>query len=271
MAADREIFGEASRLSGAGRSFALVSILSTSGSTPRSEGRMLVREDGSTLGTVGGGILESTARDEALEALRAQKSGILEFNLDSGPGGKALDMLCGGRVTLAVDVVKGRRSLVIVGAGHVGLALARLADFLGFRITVADERAELCQPERFPASTELVTGKSLETLLETLGNRPASAIVIATQAEDERAVRSIAARDWAYVGMLGSRAKVTRLFAKLAAEGIDPGWLNTIRAPVGLDVGAETPEEIALSTLTEVMAVMNGSDCLPLYVKARKD
>jgi xanthine dehydrogenase accessory factor len=154
-----------------------------------------------------------------------------------------------------------RRRLLIVGAGHVGLALARLASFAGCAVSVVDERLEMVSKERFPMAEALYSGSDLIEALKKVPADPDAAVVIATHADDERALRAMLQRTWSYCGMLGSRRKVKILFEKLGGEGTDPELLAKVRAPIGLDIGAETPEEIAISILAEIFADDTSTSC----------
>jgi len=254
MNEESTIFSEAARLAGSGAPFAIASIVATQGSTPRTNARMLVRGDGTTMGTIGGGNLEQRVAADALECMKSGGSRTIRYSLDSCSGLESVDMLCGGSVEVFLDVVASRRRIVIIGAGHVGLALARLADFAGFRVAVADERQELMTKERFPMAAELYCREDLIEALNLLPADPDAVIVIATHSDDERALRTMIGRQWSYLGMLGSRKKVKLLFGKLKAEGYPESLLDRVRAPVGLDIEAETPEEIAISILAEILA-----------------
>lgn len=272
MKGDAEIFAEAAALSARGAAFALCTIDAAAGSVPRTSARLLVRADGTTLGTIGGGSLELKVIADALSGLRAgaQSSTSTAAGLSS-PAAKhydasSLGMLCGGSVEVHFDLVAAARSLLIVGAGHVGLALARLADAAGFRISVADDRPSLAERSRFPMAASIHCAHPLEAALKAAldemddvesGRR---AIVIATHADDERALRFLIGKRWDYLGMLGSRAKVRALKERLATEGLNPALRARLRAPVGLDIGAETPEEIGVSILAEILADLNSAD-----------
>lgn len=261
MADDAEIFAEATRLSRSGRTFALAGIVAASGSTPRASARMLVRADSTTLGTIGGGLLESRVIADALACIASRRPKVLRYDLDSCSGRDSVGMLCGGSMEVFIDVVPPRRRLLIVGAGHVGLALARLASFAGPAVSVVDERLEMVSKERFPMAEALYSGSDLIEALKKVPADPDDAVVIATHADDERALRAVLQRTWRYCGMLGSRRKIKILFEKLKGEGIDPELLAKVRAPIGLDIGAETPEEIAISILAEILADDTSTSC----------
>lgn len=248
------IFAEAARLADSGSPFAIASIVASQGSTPRSRARMLVRGDATTLGTIGGGIVESRVVSDALECMKTGHSRVIRYVLDSCSGQESIAMLCGGSMEVFIDIAASRRRLVIIGAGHVGLALAKLADFAGFRVAVVDERRELVTKERFPMASELYCEEDLVDTLKMLPEDLDAAFVIATHSDDERALRTLIGGKWSYLGMLGSRRKVKILFDKMIQEGIPETLLARVRAPIGLDIGAETPEEIAISILAEILA-----------------
>jgi len=237
--------------------FALAGIVAASGSTPRSKARMLVRSDASTLGTIGGGIVESKVIVDALECMRLKKSRLARYDLDSCAGKDSVGMLCGGSMEVFIDVVPARRKLVIVGAGHVGQALAKLADFAGFGVSIVDERKDMASAERFPMAESLYCNENLVEALKGLPFDPEASIVIATHADDERALRALLVKPWSYLGMMGSRRKVLTLMDTLRGEGFSPDLLSKVRAPIGLDIEAETPEEIAISIIAEILADAN--------------
>ncbi|HWR10958.1 MAG TPA: XdhC/CoxI family protein [Rectinemataceae bacterium] len=261
MSDDADIFAEAARLSRFGLRFALAGIVSSSGSTPRSKARMLMRGDGTTLGTIGGGIVESKVIADAAECLKSGESRTARYDLDTCSGKDSVGMLCGGSMEVFIDVVVGRPRLVIIGAGHVGLALAKLADFAGFGVAVVDERPSMVTGERFPMAEALYCDGDLVESLNKLPADPEALIVIATHSDDERALRAMIGRPWKYLGMLGSRGKVSLLMEKLGREGVEPTLLAKVRAPIGLDIDAETPEEIAISILSEIIADTRSSTC----------
>ncbi|MDX9826211.1 MAG: XdhC/CoxI family protein [Spirochaetia bacterium] len=256
MAEDAKVLAEAAVLSAEGRAFAMVSIVSSEGSAPRTRARLLVRADGSTLGTIGGGNLETKVVSEALACIAESKSRLLEYELVETDDDHGAFMHCGGSQELYVDVIPARRRLLIVGAGHVGLALARLADYLGFSIEIADDREEATQREGFPKTAIFYADQDLRRLLSSIPSDPSRAIVIATHSRDAEVLRVLIGQPWAYLGLLGSRRKVGRLLRELEAEGCSKELLNTVHAPVGLDIGAETPEEIAVSILGEILSVV---------------
>ncbi|MBD3334758.1 MAG: xanthine dehydrogenase [Candidatus Eisenbacteria bacterium] len=238
-----------------GESFAMVTVVEAVGSAPGKPGhKMIVFGDGRQEGTVGGGSVEARAREAAQAMLAQGRGGILSYSLDpETPLG--IDSPCGGKVTLAVEVVAAAVRMLLCGGGHVSQAFARVAAELRYRAVVADERAELLRAERFPAAAELVC-ESPEAYIERTGLDRFSHVVIFTHDHhlDREILRRVAQSGYAgYVGMIGSRRKWAQTREALEAEGIDPDWLSAVHCPVGLDIGAQSPAEIAVAMAGEII------------------
>lgn len=259
-----DLFSKAAELNACNVPFAMATIVSASGSTPRGKAKMIVLSDGSSFGTVGGGLVEAKVIEEARKAMDFDRSTMLEYSLDHGPGPGSLDMECGGAVKVLVEVFGARPRVLIAGGGHVGLEIARLARMLGHRVAVVDDRPDFVTPERFPMAAELYVQEDMDAALSAAPVDGNTCVVIATHAGDERALRHFIGADFRYLGFLGSRRKVRVLIDKFRSEGIPERQLDRIRAPIGLDLGAETPEEIAVSILAEIMATISGRDAAPL-------
>jgi xanthine dehydrogenase accessory factor len=242
-----------------GDTVALVTIVSTRGSTPQRVGaKMLVYADGRTLGTIGGGCYESDAFGKAREALRTRKSRLVEYEL-TDDFAEETGLICGGQMQVFIEPIEPPPQLVILGAGHVGLQLGRLAPALGFRVTVVDDRERFANRERFPDADNVV----VDSIPDWIDRTPLSSVayvVVLTRGhrQDYDAVRALAGRELRYVGLIGSRAKVAKVVDRALAEGVSPDWLRTVHSPIGLDIGAVTPEEIAVSILAELIAVRRG-------------
>ena len=239
-----------------GERAALVTIVRASGSTPQRAGaKMLLLEDGRTVGTIGGGCYESDALGKARLVLAGGKPQLVQYELNDDIAAEN-GLICGGRMDVFIEPVSAPPDLYIVGAGHVGFHLARFAAEVGFRLHVVDDRAAFANRERFPHAAEVVVD-DVAAWLAAAPLAPRSHVVIVTRGHryDLEAVRALAAREVAYVGLIGSRAKVARLFDTLVAEGVPPQVLRRVHAPIGLDIGAVTPEEIAISIVAELIAV----------------
>jgi xanthine dehydrogenase accessory factor len=236
---------------------AVVTVVSTQGSTPRDVGsKMLVRPDGSTLGSIGGGALEAQATSDALRALAEGRSRMVEYGLQ---GGDADLGLCGGDVRVFIEVVNPAPVLLVIGSGHVGRSLAGLGSRMGFNVVVADDRKEYLTSDRLPAGvrTQLIR---LDELAEQVDINDRCYVVIATRGheQDEIVLRQVVGKPATYIGLLGSHGKVGTLFERLLADGVSEESLARVHAPVGLDVGAMNPEEIALSIMAEIVMVRRG-------------
>lgn len=258
-----DIYEEIAALVKQNEPFAVATILKAKGSTPRHVGKMIVRRDGSISGTVGGGPAEAQVIRDALAAIADGQSRMAEYTLDEAAHG-GLNMLCGGSLTVFIEAMGAKPLLLIVGAGHVGLALARLAQSLPFRIAVVDERPEYANRERYPMASQIETDPDITRALARVPVDSSACIVIATTDSDERCLAAVATSGAAYIGMIGSGRKVRMVLERLNSHGIPQSATGRVRAPVGLDIGAETPEEIAVSILAEILCVRAGRSGRPL-------
>ena len=242
-----------------GEDGALVTIVSANGSTPQRVGaKMLVFPDGRTVGTIGGGCYENDAFWKAKEAIQSRKPQLVKYDLNDDFA-QENGLVCGGQMQVYIEPLESTPRLYVIGAGHVGYHLARLAHTVGFRTHVLDDREKFANKQRFPDADEVI----VDTIPEWLhrADIPANAyVVIVTRGHthDLDALRALAARDLRYLGLIGSRAKVKRIYDVLLEEGMPPECLGRINAPVGLDIGAVSPEEIAVAILAELIAVRRG-------------
>ena len=242
-----------------GEEAALVTIVSAQGSTPQRVGaKMLVFADGRTVGTIGGGCYENDALGKAREALQTRKSQLVRYDLtddfveESG-------LICGGQMQVYIEPIEPAPHLYIVGAGHVAQHLACVAKPVGFRTHVLDDREKFANRERFPDADE-ITVDSIPEWLHRADVPSHAYVVVVTRGHrhDLDALRALAARDLRYLGLIGSKAKVKRIYDALVAEAMPLECLWRVHAPIGLDIGAITPEEIAVSILAELIAVRRG-------------
>ncbi|MBI5432902.1 MAG: XdhC family protein [Planctomycetes bacterium] len=254
------VFEELVRLRALGEPCALATIVKTRGSTPgKTTMRMLVRRDGSFLGTVGGGCLESEVLEAALQCMRDELSRTLSFSLNERdyPGS---GLLCGGQVEVFVEAIVEPR-LFLFGGGHVSGAIAKLARMVGFHVTVGDDRDEFASLARHPDAHEATVGP-FDELARALAPADDGFLVIATRGHDQdgevlEALWRAGCRP-RYLAMIGSRAKRAQLFADLRQRGVDAGFLERVRSPMGLPIGARTHEEIAVSVVAELIQVRRG-------------
>lgn len=253
-----DIFEALVKVGKKGTGAALCTIIRTKGSTPRSDGsKMLVYADGSIVGTIGGGEVEGRVIQDALEAIQSGETKILSFDLidpiKGDPG------ICGGSVEVFIDPLAQAEELVVIGGGHVGKAVVFLAKWLGFRVILSDDREEFCTPEFVPGADEYIHC-DLEDLADHYQITPGTSFVLATRSNqvDIRGIPELLALDPAYIGVISSRRRWKLTEEQLLESGVNKGDLKGIHAPVGLDIKAETPEEIAVSILAEVMQVSRG-------------
>ena len=253
-----------------GESVALVTIVRTQGSTPQRPGaKMLVYADGRTVGTIGGGCYENEAQLKAREAIATGRSALLHYELNDDFA-QENGLICGGRMDVHVDPLEPTPDLYIIGAGHVGYHLARGASDAGFRLHVVDDRLKFASAERFPGADVAV--EPIPEWLHRAEIPPSAFVVVVTRGHvhDLDAMRALAARDLRYLGLIGSRAKVARIADALLAEGMPPECLERVHAPIGLDIGAVTPAEIAISILAELIAVRRGISVETLSLSAAR-
>ncbi len=257
MPTDLELLSEAARLLERGKSFALCTVVEKKGSGPRDVGaKMLVDEDGKNFGTIGGGKVERALVDESLIAIKEHKSKKVTFNLNKSQVGGTVGtgMICGGELTVLADVIEPTPRLIIVGSGHVALPLATIAKAVGFQIIVVDDERKLVTKERFPMAESIIAGdyaKVFDNFM--LGSRDFVVIAHGEPEHDYIALKKVIQKNPAYVGLLGSKTKAKILSEKLRVEGVSEEHINTLHAPLGLDIGAQTPEEIVISILAEII------------------
>ena len=253
-----------------GEMVALATVVQVRGSAPRHAGaRMLVWPDGHIMGTVGGGTLEERVMQHAQEALQARR-GRLERYLFSTDGNPESVGLCGGEVMVHIEALEPAPTLVVIGAGYVALALAQGASLAGMRLVVVDDRAEFLAPERWPTAAERIhvaydrETEHLESMPISL--TPSTYVLAATWGWDVPALAQVLGADSmpAYMGLIASKTKWRVMREALLAKGISAERLNHVHAPAGLDLGAETQGEIALSVLAEMLAVRRQATAMPM-------
>ncbi|ADI83041.1 XdhC family protein [Geobacter sulfurreducens] len=247
---DLELYEEIARLARLGEPFALATVVASSGSSPRKAGaKMLIRGDGSALGTVGGGHVEQDTLAAARASLAEGAPRTLEFVLTEEHG-----YACGGSMSVFIEPQGRRPLLVMFGAGHVGRAVTALAHGCGFRVVVIDERPEYAVPALLPGADEIVCAP-VDAAFARLTLDRESFAVIATpgHVHDFDAVRGCLATEVGFIGLLGSRRKREALMKALTEEGYEAVRQARVVTPVGLDIGAQTPEEIAVSIVGQLV------------------
>ena len=251
-----DIYEEIVKLRKEGRRGAVATIVNVHGSIPSFKtAKMLVRDDGSIFGTIGGGCVEAEIWQAAREVMESEKPRTLTFNLNQDPKYDT-GLVCGGTLDIFVEPILPPASLYVFGAGHVSVNLYKVARSAGFDVTVVDDRESYANRERFPEAKEVIA-EDYEQAMARLAPSESSYIVIVTRGhrDDMRVLRWAVQTPARYVGMIGSRRKTITIFRELTEEGIAPELFQRVHAPVGLDIGAVTPEEIAVAITAELIAV----------------
>ena len=261
----QEILDAIQKLRHEGGRGAMATVIETGGSAPQKPGsRMVLRPDGDLVGTVGGGAVEHRIVD-ALEACRDGESAHT-LDLDLGK----LGMSCGGRMKVFIEPLEAPSRLVIFGAGHVGLATAPLASSVGFAVTIVDERAELNCEDRFPGCRRIVAApkEAVEQLgkpstKQEAGPAPWFLIMTHDHGLDDAALEACLHSPHEYIGLIGSQRKVFRILRAIGSRSKLPS-LERLYAPVGIDLGAQSPNELALSIVAEMVALRHGREATHL-------
>jgi len=254
----KSIFQALAELESKNESAALCTVVRSQGSTPRnSTSKMLVYEDGSIIGTVGGGELENRVFEAAMEALIDGKAQLLEYRMADPSRGDV--GVCGGTVEVFVEPILPPPTIVIIGGGHVGKAVIHLAKWIGFRVVLSDDRPEFCNPEDVPGADEYYP-VPMEKLTGQFKATNQTYFVLATRgvAVDVPGLPSLLETDAAYIGVIGSRRRWKVTVDKLTEAGVSSESIARVHSPVGLELQAETPEEIAVSIMAEILMLRGG-------------
>jgi xanthine dehydrogenase accessory factor len=229
----------------------IATVVESEGSSPRKAGsKMCILRDGHITGTIGGGKMEKKVMEEAIALMGTGETRVLQFQLTDESVG-----ICGGATKIFLEDLHHRPSLVIIGGGHIAHYLAGFAKAVGFRVTVIDDRRDFLTEDRFPGIDRVYLpdyrripdkyreGKNRYTVIMTRGHDI-----------DRTCLKAFLGRELRYVGMVGSRKKIARIFDQLRNEGVNEAHLAAVRTPVGLNLGGDTPGEIALSIAAELLA-----------------
>jgi len=250
-----DLFEEIVRMRRAGQRAALATIVHTNGSIPSYESsRMLVREDGSIAGTIGGGCVEAEVWAAAKEVMQLEAPRKMVFHLNN-EASYDNGLICGGTLEVFVEPILPQPMLYLFGGGHVSMAVAKAASAAGFGIGVVDDREAFANKERFPMAQEIYA--SYEDAFEKIRPNAASYLVIVTRGhkEDMRVLAWAVRTEARYLGMIGSKRKVLSVYKALENDGYKPEEFERVYAPMGLEIGALSPEEIAVSIAAELVAV----------------
>ena len=254
-----DIFEEIVRLRREGSKAALATVVKWLGSTPRRDNaKMLILEDGSTMGSIGGGSTEAEVVEEARRVLETEKASLTKFTLTQEEAARD-GLICGGTVEVFVEPILPDPSLLLMGGGHLAQAIAEAAQRVSFKVSVVDDRASFANRERFPGVEETIVA-SFEESLDSIDVTENTFILIVTRGHGydqvvlEKAIQSPAR----YVGLVGSRRKIRIILKNLLDKGIPPKTFSNLYAPIGLEIGSETPQEIAVSVIAELISLRKG-------------
>lgn len=272
-----DLFDEVQKLKSEGKKGALATIIGTKGSTPREVGaKMLIREDGTFLGTIGGGCLEAEVWQAAMNIIKEQRPRTIHFDL-TGKQAEEGGMICGGVMDIYIEPILPAERVFVFGGGHISLFVAKMAKMVGFEVSVIDDRPQFANPERFPEANEILA-EEFFLAFPKLKVNPSSYVVIVTRghAYDQEVLEWAVGTKARYIGMIGSRRKIQTVCESLVAKGISREKLEAVHAPIGLDIGALTPEEIAVAIVAELIQERRKTgkgkaySCLPESEKASK-
>jgi xanthine dehydrogenase accessory factor len=255
------IYEEIVKLQREGRRGAVATIVNARGSIPSFQSaKMLVRDDGSIAGTIGGGCVEAEVWQAAREVITGEKPRTLSFDLNQDPKYDT-GLVCGGTLEIFVEPVLPMPVLYIFGAGHVAVELFKAARNAGFECIVTDDREAYANAERFPGALQIIA-KDYDKAFADLVPSESTYIVIATRGhrDDMRILRWAVQTPARYIGMVGSKRKAITVFRELTREGLKPEFFERVHSPVGLDIGAITPEEIAVAIVAELIATRRRSE-----------
>lgn len=267
-----DIFAEIAKLRKEGRKAALATIIQVQGSIPSYESsKILVRDDGSIVGTVGGGCVEAEVWSVAQDVMREEKPRRLHFNLNSQPEYDN-GLICGGSLDIFVEPILATPTAYLFGGGHVSLYVSKIASVAGFDTVVIDDRAAFANKERFPEASETYAGP-WEEIFPQLKVNDFSYLVLVTRGHkgDLTCLRWALTTPARYIGMIGSKRKFIEIAKVLESEGVPAEKIERVHSPVGLDIGALTPEEIAVAIVAEMIAVRrNAATSVPSLSTQRK-
>jgi xanthine dehydrogenase accessory factor len=251
-----DIFEEITLVKKSGTRAMLATVIESIGSAPGKPGaRMIVKADGSTVGTIGGGAVEKKITEVALEGMQGGETKVIHYKLED------LGMACGGGMSIFLEPLLSAPDLIIFGAGHIGSALSRIGSLLGFATTVVDSRDEFANRERLPWA-DRVLAQDYKKALPQLSFTDTSYLVILTHrhANDFEILEYCIKKPFYYLGMIGSRKKVATAFQQLREKGSSEESIKRVHAPIGISIGAETPEEIAVAIAAQLVAVKSDTE-----------
>jgi len=251
-----DFYEEILEIKSAGRKAAVATIVGTKGSTPREVGaKMLIHEDGKILGTIGGGCMEAEVWQEAMKVIAGDKPKTIHFDL-TGRAAEESGMICGGVMDIYIEPIVPTPRVFIFGGGHISLFVSKMSTMVGFQVVVIDDRPQFANQERFPEAEEVIAEEFPFVLPKLQVNRSTYLVIVTRgHAYDQEVLEWALSKEVKYIGMIGSRKKIQTVYNNLKEKGFTPDQLQRVHAPIGLDIGALTPEEIAVSILAEMIKV----------------
>jgi xanthine dehydrogenase accessory factor len=254
-----EIYREIVNLVSSGGRGVLATVISSRGGAPRSAGaKMLVREDSTIIGTIGGGNAEHLIRRKAMEMMGSTEVEVVKFDLtgeEDMPG-----MICGGQMDVLLEPIVAQETLYLFGAGHISQGVAAMAKRMGFRVVVVDPRTEYNNSEYLPTADSLVVDDYVNAFAKLdVGKNSYVVILTPGHVSDEQCLELAVGTGACYIGMIGSRKKVKEVKGHLLKKGVAQQTLDRVHAPIGLAIGAESPDEIAVSIMAEIVKVRRES------------
>lgn len=251
-----EIYKELLKILLYGGEAVLATVISTKSHTPRDIGtKMLIMGDGTSIGTIGGGGLEHKLINEAKKIIKEGKPKILHFDLTGKKNDNNIDMICGGMMDVFVEPIFSKPVLYIFGAGHVSVQIAKIANMINFHVTVIDDRKDYIDYEKFSGIADKIIAKDYKKAVSEIKIDEFSYIVIVTteHRNDQEVLELVINSPARYIGMMGSPKKRDAIFLNLISKGFSKDLFNKVHSPIGLEIGAETPEEIAVSIAAEII------------------
>jgi xanthine dehydrogenase accessory factor len=251
-----DFYEEILKLRSEGKSGALATIVSTKGSTPREIGaKMLILEDGKFLGSVGGGCMEAEVWQEARKVMAEDRPKTIHLDL-TGKEAEEGGMVCGGVMDIYIEPITPPPRVFLFGGGHISVFVSKMSTLVGFQVVVVDDRPQFANQERFPEADEVIA-EEFPFVFPKLKVNKSSYLVIVTRghAYDQEVLEWALGQEVKYIGMIGSRKKIQTVYDALKQKGIPPDQLQRVYAPIGLNIGALTPEEIAVSIVAQMIQV----------------
>ena len=252
-----EILKEALERVDNGETIAIITIIDTKGSTPGAKGaKMTVGKDGLISGTIGGGKIEAKVIATAKESIKRGYKQSIHYHLTKKETELDDGVICGGELTVFIDILEPKENIIIFGAGHIAYYLSKIAEIMGISVSVVDEREDFANRKRFPGAEKIINEKPVIAFNKlTINSSTYVVIVTKGHQHDEEVLSSVIHCDARYIGMIGSKTKNNLIFQHLREKGITEEKIKKIYTPIGINIGAQTPEEIAVSIIAEIIQI----------------